>query len=205
MNTHNAFIKRLTDTTKNRGISFAELSRQSGISKARISQYVHGVYMPNSDAITALSAALNVSPDYLLGKSDVPSPTARGSRNLKILGEVRCGAPSADEEIYMGEISVAQNIDADFCLIAKGDSMIDARIYEGDYVFIKRCDMVENGKIGVCIIDGETTLKRIYYYPESEKLVLIPENKAYAPLIYVGEELSSISILGQAVAFTSFL
>ena len=105
----------------------------------------------------------------------------------------------------MGEISVDPHIDADFCLIAKGDSMIGARIHDGDYVYIKRCDIVENGKIGVCVIDGEATLKRIYYYPDSQKLVLIPENKAYAPLIFVEQELSSISILGQAVAFTSYI
>jgi repressor LexA len=83
--------------------------------------------------------------------------------------------------------------------------MKDARIYDGDYVYIKRCDLVENGKIGVCIVDGEATLKRIYYYPEEERLILIPENKAYAPRSFVGEELSSVHILGQAVAFTSFI
>ena len=161
--------------------------------------------MPNSHAITSLSTALCVDPDYLLGNTDTVRATRQSSRRIKILGEVRCGAPSSAEEIYMGEISVDPHIDADFCLIAKGDSMIGARIHDGDYVYIKRCDIVENGKIGVCVIDGEATLKRIYYYPDSQKLVLIPENKAYAPLIFVEQELSSISILGQAVAFTSYI
>lgn len=199
------FQKRLTHTAKELGISFAELSRLSGISKARISQYVHGVYMPNSAAILSLSDALNVDPDYLLGNTDIKKSSHKDTRSLKILGEVRCGDPTLAEEIYMGEISVSNSINADFCLIARGDSMIDARIYDGDYVFIKRCDMIENGKIGVCVIDGEATLKRIYYYPEDQKLILIPENKLYAPRSFVGDELKDVKILGRAVAFTSFL
>ena len=205
MNSNNAFAKRLRQTVKENEITFAELSRISGISKARISQYIHGVYMPNSAAISSLASALGVDPDYLLCNSNTRRASAGGTHTLKILGEVRCGDPTFAEEIYMGEISVSHNINADFCLIARGDSMIDARIYEGDYVYVKKCDMVENGKIGVCIIDGEATLKRIYYYPEEEKLILIPENKAYAPISFVGHELMNVRILGQAVAFTSFL
>ena len=199
------FARRLALTVKEKELSFAELSRRSGISKARISQYIHGIYMPNSAAILSLATSLNVDPDYLLGKTDVRHAGAKNARCLRILGEVRCGEPALAEEIFMGEITVSQNIDADFCLIAKGDSMIDARIFDGDYVFIRRCDIVENGKIGVCIVDGEATLKRIYYYPEEEKLILIPENKAYAPRSFIGDELQDVRILGQAVAFTSFL
>ncbi len=205
MNNKTLFTKRLTQAVKEKGLTFAELSRLSGVSKARISQYIHGIYMPNSHAIIALSSALNVNPDFLLGNTDIQRTLSNNSRSIKILGEVRCGSPALAEEIYMGEVSVAPNIDADFCLIAKGDSMIDARIYDGDYVFIKRCDIVENGKIGVCIIDGEATLKRIYYYPENQKLILVPENKSYAPQSFIGEELEGIRILGQAIAFTSFL
>ncbi len=199
------FTKRLASAVKEKGLTYAALSRASGISKARISQYIHGIYMPNSSAIISLSEALNVNPDYLLGKTNISRPAPSGTRSIRILGEVRCGSPAIAEEIYLGEISVGAHIDADFCLIADGDSMIDARIYDGDYVFIKRCDMVENGKIGVCLINGETTLKRIYYYPESQKLMLVPENKSYEPRLFVGDELESIRILGQAVAFTSFL
>ncbi len=205
MDTKSIFTKRLSLTVKEKGISFAELSRMSGISKASISQYLHGIYMPNSSAILSIASALDVDPDYLLGKTDTTHNTHRPSKRVKILGEVRCGSPALAEEFYLGEVDVIDTIDADFCLIAKGDSMIDARIYDGDYVFVKRSDMVENGKIGVCIIDNEATLKRIYYYPEEQKLILVPENKAYAPQSFVGHELADIRILGQAVAFTSFL
>ena len=64
---------------------------------------------------------------------------------------------------------------------------------------------MENGEIGVVIIGDEATLKPVYYYPESEKLVLMPENAAYEPMVFVGHELDGIKVIGKAVAFQSVL
>jgi repressor LexA len=81
--------------------------------------------------------------------------------------------------------------------------MKDARICNGDTVFIKKTDVVNNGEIAAVIINDEATLKRVYYYPESNKLMLLPENSNYEPIVYVGEELEKIHIIGRAVAFKS--
>ena len=81
--------------------------------------------------------------------------------------------------------------------------MTGARIFDGDLVFIRAQDAVDNGEIAAVIINDEATLKRVYFYPEEGKLILSPENPRYAPLVYVKEELDSIKILGKAVAFQS--
>ena len=81
--------------------------------------------------------------------------------------------------------------------------MVGARIFDGDEVFIQQTDMVNNGEIAAVVVDNEATLKRVYYYPEDEKLVLTAENPVYAPMVFVGAELESIRILGRAVAFQS--
>ena len=81
--------------------------------------------------------------------------------------------------------------------------MIGARIYDGDIVFIRSQSTVDNGEIAAVIINDEATLKRVYYYPNEEKLILSPENPRYAPLVYIRDELESIKILGKAVAFQS--
>jgi repressor LexA len=94
-------------------------------------------------------------------------------------------------------------LDADFCLRAHGDSMIGARIYDGDIVFIRSQNSVDNGEIAAVIINDEATLKRVYFYPDEEKLILTPENPRYAPLVYLGGELENIKILGKAIAFQS--
>lgn len=81
--------------------------------------------------------------------------------------------------------------------------MINARIHNGDIVFIRKQEMVDNGEIAAVLIDNEVTLKRFYYYPESNKLVLQAENPQFEPLVYVGEELNHVTVLGKAVAFQS--
>ena len=55
------------------------------------------------------------------------------------------------------------------------------------------------------IVGEEATLKRVYYYPEKEKLILSPENPKYEPLVFMGSELDEIQILGRAVAFQSVI
>ena len=63
--------------------------------------------------------------------------------------------------------------------------------------------VMENGEIAAVIIDDEATLKRVYYDRAHARLQLVPENPAYSPLVYVGEELDNIRILGKAVGFMS--
>ena len=76
-------------------------------------------------------------------------------------------------------------------------------IYDGDIVFIRKQSMVDNGEIAAVVIDDEATLKRVNYYPEKNLLILKAENPDYEDLVYTGEQLDHIIILGKAVAFQS--
>lgn len=201
------FRTRLAQAMAEKNMRAAELSRRTGISKPRLSQYLSGVYVPKADAICAMAQALNINESYLLGTSDSPA-LPEGSTSFKalpVIGEIACGVPVFASEEDGGIVVTDADTDADFCLIAKGDSMKDARICNGDTVFIKKADMVANGEIAAVIINDEATLKRVYYYPESEKLMLLPENNNYEPLVFVGKELERIRIIGRAVAFQSDL
>ncbi len=126
-----------------------------------------------------------------------------GAKRIPMLGEIACGEPRFASEERDGYAVVSDNLSVDFCLRANGDSMIGARIFDGDIVYIRKQESVDNGEIAAVIINDEATLKRVYYYPDEEKLVLSPENPKYPPLVYMGEELSDIKILGKAVAFQS--
>ncbi len=206
------FKDRLTEAMTLRGMRASELAKRTGLSKARISQYVNGKFIPKSDAVLMLAEALEVSELWLMGKTDAPSPPPVSipcPENVSplrlcrypVLGEIACGLPIIAEENRDGGYVTAAETTADFCLIAKGDSMIGARIYDGDEVFIQQTDLVNNGEIAAVMVDGEATLKRVYYYPEEEKLILAAENPAYADLVFVGADLEHIHILGKAVAF----
>lgn len=124
-------------------------------------------------------------------------------KKFPLLGEIACGEPiyaSEDRESY---IMAGADIQADFCLIAKGDSMTGARILDGDIVFIRKQEMVEEGEIAAIVIDDEATLKRVYYDSKNNIIQLVADNPAYKPLVYQGDELNMIHILGKAVAFQS--
>ena len=211
------FKNRLKEAMQLRGIRASELSLRTGLSKARISQYVNGKFIPKSDAILLMAEVLGVSELWLMGKTADMNPTTPETipcpenisplrlRRFPVLGEIACGLPVLAVEDLDGGYVTAADTEADFCLTAKGDSMIGARIFDGDEVFIQYTDVVENGEIAAVVVDGEATLKRVYFYPAEGKLVLTAENPAYAPLIFSGNELENIHILGRAVAFQSKL
>lgn len=125
------------------------------------------------------------------------------TQRIPMLGEIACGEPIFAAEDRESYVEVGTEIKADFCLKAKGDSMINARILDGDIIFIRQQSIVENGEIAAVIIDDEATLKRVYYDREHNKLVLNAENPKYPPMVYVNEELDTVRILGKAIAFQS--
>ena len=84
------------------------------------------------------------------------------TRRFPMLGEIACGKPIFADEDHESYVDASSNIDADFCLTAKGDSMTGARINDGDVVFIKQKPIVENGEIAAVIIGDEATLKVWY-------------------------------------------
>ena len=64
---------------------------------------------------------------------------------------------------------------------------------------------MENGEIAAVLIGDDATLKRVYFYPSRDCLVLKAENPKYDDLIYYGEEINSVRILGKAIYFTSII
>ncbi len=119
------------------------------------------------------------------------------------LGAIACGEPILAEENIEAYDDIPDSIKCDFTLICKGDSMVNARINDGDIVYIKQQSQVDNGEIAAVLIDNEATLKRVYIY--EDKVVLQPENTKYPPFVYTKEDMNNIRILGKAVGFTSLL
>lgn len=189
------FAKKLRQLRREQGLSQSALAEKVGLSKSSINMYERGEREPGFAALTAFAAIFSTDINTLLGEAPQP-------RKLKILGEIACGEPIFT---HQEESSFGGAEQADFCLRAKGDSMIGARIADGDLVFIRRQSTVENGEIAAVIIDDTATLKRVYYDPQAQRLELQAENPRYAPLIYCGEELDHIRILGKAIGFCSDL
>ena len=195
---------------KKKGINVTIMCRECGASRGALGDLKAGrKQFLSADTLKKIADYFAVSIDSLLsGKEALPLPSNVRPIHVKrfpMLGEISCGTPIFADEDHETYIDASADIHADFCLTAKGESMIGARIHDGDVVFIKSMPMVENGQIAAVIIDDEATLKRWYYYPEKQKLILTPENPAFEPLVFVGDELDSVHCLGLAVSFMSKL
>ena len=182
------------------------------LGKSDLSQYVNGKVEPKQEKLTILGLALGVNEAWLMGYDVPPEREAASAsvnnimplpeiRKIPLLGTIACGEPITAEENIGEYIDIPKNIHADFALACQGDSMINARIFDGDIVYIKQQETVESGEIAAVLIDGEATLKRVRLF--DDHIALEPENPMYKPFVYWGEEMNTIRILGKAVAFTS--
>lgn len=166
--------------------------------------------------IQTLAAYYGVNPAWLMG-ADVPmarnynvnsdsvpdgfNPLPKTVKRPR-LGVISCGEPIDSLENFDGYDDVPDMFDCDFTLVCEGDSMIGARIHDGDIVYIKQQPTIENGQIAAVLIDGlEKLLKRVYF--TEDMITLQAENPAYAPLVFVREEMNRVSIIGKAIGFYS--
>lgn len=211
----NTFQERLRTAMKAKKITQAELSRITGITTASISHYVNGIYEAKQKHLFLIAKALGCSVTYLMGLEDEPNKSGNNNTATEIPGvrpvtvktiplfkEISCGVPVYTDDDVKCYVPVGSEIEADFCVIANGDSMTGARINDGDVVFIKETEQVQNGEIAAVWIDGEgATLKRVYI--QDDTLSLIAENPKYPPLVFTAERAQEVRLLGKAVVFQS--
>lgn len=194
--------------------------RQFGLklTKSDMSQFLSGKVVPGQWKLSLLGKALNVSEAWLMGY-DVPrerkAPSVSDAsaipdnkdikkittNKIPLLGNVACGEPIYANEEHDVYVDADSALKADFCLRAKGNSMIGARICDGDIVFIHSQEAVENGEIAAVLIVDEVVLKRVQYDRKANTISLYSENPLCETLHYKGHELDQIRILGKAVAF----
>lgn len=192
---------------QNKGWSAITLSKNANVAQSSISDWENNKTQPSADALFRICDALDITPGELIGlepksnfiKNIIPVTKIK----VPVLGSVACGKPIFAEEHLECYVDSINDTQSDFALWAKGDSMINARIHDGDLVFVRQQEQVENGEIAVVLIEDEATLKRVFYDEKKATLTLVAENPRYAPFVYQGTELENIKILGKAVAFQS--
>lgn len=203
---------RIYDLCERHDIKITALEAKLDFGRGSIGKLkTHGA-MPAADRLQKIASFFHVSTDYLItGKEphlDIPDNIYKvDKQKIPLLGKIACGKPIYANEDRESYVMAGTEIKADFCLIASGDSMINARINDGDIIFVQKQDIVENGDIAAVIVNNdEVTLKRFYYfyyYQEKALLILKPDNPAYPDLIFQNEELNHVHVLGKAIAFQS--
>lgn len=208
---------RIRQVRQEQDVTQQELADYIGVSKQAVYKYENNIVtnIP-TDKVDAIAKRLKVSPAYLMGweeqptsKSTSPTPILPGfepmpkMKKIPLIGSIACGDPITAEQNIEKMVDVPENIRCDFSLTCHGDSMVDAGIHDKDVVYIRIQPVVENGEIAAVRIDGEATLKRVYYNPGT--LTLMPANPAYAPMVYTGSQLEEVHIEGKAVGWTHWV
>lgn len=194
-----------------KGLTQEELGTSCGTTKQTIFKYETGLVTNIPlDRLEKIADVLDVSPSYLMGWDDTPTrplpsnilPPPTFVKKPR-LGTIACGKPILAVEQAEEFDDVPEDIPCDFTLKCKGDSMINARIYDGDIVYIRKQEEVENGEIAAVRIGEEATLKKVYY--NGKRIILRACNPLYEDLEYEGDALNDIEVLGKALAFTSLV
>lgn len=201
----NIFQERLQKAIKDSGLSQSEVSKRSGISRGSITDYLKGRYEAKQDKVYDLAKVLGVRSEWLMGynvpQKDVSAPTMIEVSSIPVLSKVSAGMPIYAEEnivdyIYLPADEVRPGKEV-FGLIVSGDSM-NKEFKEGDIVIIEKDSIVENGEVGVVLINGyNATLKQVKYVNDSIVLMPQSDNPEHDPQIYNNQD--EVCIIGKVI------
>lgn len=208
------FLSVLNDRIKEqrlkRGLTLLQVADFLGVKEATAQRYESGeIKNIKHETIVQLAELFHTTPAYLMGWEDdnadvfsIPNiePPPKTYKVPRV-GTIACGTPITAIQNIDTYDDVPDYIHCDFTLLCKGDSMIDARINDGDVVYIKQQSDVDSGEIAAVLIDNEATLKRVY--KKTNRIILRAANIKYDDLEYEDEQLNEIRILGRVVGFTS--
>lgn len=190
----------------------AELGKIAGASDKAVSAWENGIRSPKIQFTRPICEHFGIDLNIFIDesndiyKSNLPSNVIpiTSMRQAPLLGRIACGEPILAEENIEDYVDLPKHITADFALECRGDSMIGAGIQDGDVVYIRQQPEVENGQIAAVLVgDEEATLKRFYF--DGTTVQLVAENPKFAPMVFTGEDINKVRVIGRAVAFTHSL
>ena len=191
---------------KLRGISQEVLADKLGYkSFTTIQKWEDGTSSPPIGTVKKVADILGVTIEELTSDEDHSSePDLAGITNLSfpaakpipILGDICAGEGTWCEENFEGHFFIDSSVKADFCVRVRGDSMIDAGIFNGDLAFIKKTYDYTNGKIYAVRInsDCEAVLKKVFW--QEDTIILNPCNADYEPIVTDAE---GMTVIGECV------
>lgn len=205
---------RIRQVRQEQDVTQQELADYIGVSKQAVYKYENNIVtnIP-TDKVDAIAKRLKVSPAYLMGWEEQPTPKPTSPapippgfmpmpkmKKVPLIGAIACGDPITALQNREGDVDVPEDVRCDFALKCHGDSMVGAGIHDGDVVYIHIQPEVENGEIAAVRIGDEATLKRVYLH--MDYVELRPENPAFESIIRRKEDMNDVHIEGKAVGYT---
>lgn len=188
--------KRIKERREHKGLTLEEVGEYVGVTKSTVRKWETGdIENMKRDKIAKLAEVLSVSPLYVMGMIETYNMKDTIGNPIPLLGTIAAGSPILAEQNIEDYFNLDKKIKADFCLRIQGDSMINVNILDGDIVFIKKQEELEDGEIGAVLVEDSATLKR--FYRENGSVILQAENPLYKPLVI---SKGNVIILGKMVA-----
>lgn len=132
---------------------------------------------------------------------DGPANDSDNIVEIQILGRIAAGLPIHAEEHVLDTVRIERSMVRGgrevFGLRVTGDSMIEAGIYGGDYIFVRKQLTAQRGDIVVALIGDEATVK--YYYPEKDYVRFQPANATMAPILVRAVDFRPTMLLGVVI------
>lgn len=204
---------RIRQVRQEQDVTQQELADYIGVSKQAVYKYENNIVtnIP-TDKVDAIAKRLKVSPAYLMGWEEQPTPKPTSPApippgfmpmpemmQVPLIGSIACGTPILAEQNIKSYIGVPAAWRADFALECHGDSMAPT-ICDGDVVCIRKQPEVEQGQIAAVRIGEEATLKHFYY--QNDVMTLLADNPSVCPpMVYTGPQLEEVEVEGLAVGF----
>lgn len=178
--------QKLKELRKIEGWTQEEVAKRLGVSKQTYSHYENESRRPGLEMVRELANVYGVNIDDIFSEDNHKenAPKISDIIQLPIVGSISCGnGVLAFNDIQGYEPTPKEWLKGveHFYLRAKGDSMIGARIFDGDLLLIRKQQDVENGEIAAVLINDEAVLKRVY--KSGDTLILQSENTSYPPIL----------------------
>ncbi|OOC42443.1 hypothetical protein XO08_07695 [Thermosipho sp. 1074] len=183
--------ERLKQLRVEKGLTQYDMAKKLNIARSTYANWEQGTTSPSDEFLAKLAEILETSVDYLVGNTDIKEPAEEilrkmGAleliRRIPVVGKVAAGQPTPAEENIEGYIVLPEGMSGDFGLIITGDSM-EPRLSDGDIAIIKKQEILNNGEVGVFLVNGqaEGIVKQFYKYDNYVMLKSLNDN--YEPLI----------------------
>lgn len=195
-------IKQAREAT---GLKQKEMAKILNVTAATYSRYENGLIQPDPTMLLKIANALGTSVDYILGRDidvtklnnyvELPEETLK----VPVIGSVKCGPNGLAFQYLEGNIYVPSDLHGEIVgFRCRGDSMSGLGIQEGDIAIVRRQETVQSGELAVLVINGdEGTLKRVRL--QKNAIILEAANPAYPPLLFIGEDMNTVKIVGRVL------
>lgn len=194
--------QRIKTMRMTRGWTQQELADKLRCGTSTIGMYETDKREPDLDTIEALADVFNTTISSILGEkanilSNIRPLSDQKMTKVPLIGEVAAGIPILAEQEY--DVFIEGPSKADYALRVEGDSMSPTYL-PGDVIYVRETPDVDNGRVGVVLVDDSATLKHIYHMKDG--LTLVSDNPNYAPMMITFQEHDVIRILGEVCGYT---